>query len=99
MKYKDFEKVITTYREGIDYLESLSDLNVDLFETPICSSHDTIFDEWLNLSFNEKAIDLIYWWLFEDVEKVIINEDESKTSIETLEELYNFIVENKWMLN
>ena len=40
--------------------------------------------------------DMLNWWLFEDVEKVIYdNNDNIKYSVKTLDELYDFMVGNK----
>ena len=37
--------------------------------------------------------DFLSWWLYEDVDKVIYDDDK-KISVKTLEELYNFIISN-----
>lgn len=38
--------------------------------------------------------DILGWWLYEDVEKVIYDKDK-EISVRTLEELYDYIIKNK----
>jgi hypothetical protein len=38
--------------------------------------------------------DILDWWLYEDVDKVIYDRDE-EISVRTLDELYNFMTRNK----
>ena len=51
--------------------------------------------ESINNDMKIEDIDLIPWWLYEDVEKVIWIEDKTKVSVKTPEELYNYIVSCK----
>lgn len=45
----------------------------------------------LNLNMRIKDRDLIYWWLYEDVDKTIwIDNEEIK--VETLDQLYDYII-------
>ena len=38
--------------------------------------------------------DILAWWLYEDVDKVIYDKDK-EISVRTLEELYDYIIKNK----
>lgn len=38
--------------------------------------------------------DILGWWLYEDVEKVIYDKDK-EISVRTLEELYDYLIKNK----
>ncbi len=51
---------------------------------------DTII-EMLNEALNIKDENLLFWWLYEDVDKVIYDGDK-EISVRTLEELYDYIV-------
>ena len=51
---------------------------------------DTIV-EMLNEALNIKDENLLFWWLYEDVDKVIYDGDK-EISVRTLEELYDYIV-------
>ena len=47
----------------------------------------------LKESMNDEG-DYIGWWLYEDVEKVIYLEDGTERRLDTIEELYDFLLEN-----
>ena len=48
----------------------------------------------LNLNMGIKDRDLIYWWLYEDVDKTIwIDNEEIK--VETLDQLYDYIIKHE----
>jgi hypothetical protein len=49
----------------------------------------------INEAMEIEDVDLLDWWLYEDVEKIIyVREEDSqeKISVRTLEELYDYIV-------
>jgi hypothetical protein len=65
-----------------------------------------LFDSFIEAcGFTEEGIDLFYWWMYEDVEKVIyespepdlFNKSPEKTevSVKTLDELWDYILKNK----
>lgn len=90
----NYLKTIETYKKGSDWLFSLEDnFSIDLFDSPIAQSLDAIFDEWLEQNFNEEGCDLVYWWLFEDVEKVITVDDKD-VNVADLEEFVKYLIDN-----
>lgn len=48
-----------------DYFDKLSDLHIDLFESPIRDYCDYSFDQILKAYFTNDGLDMIYWWLYE----------------------------------
>lgn len=48
-----------------------------------------IIEEGLHIP---KDDDILSWWLYEDVDKVIYDENNNPISVRTLEELYNYII-------
>lgn len=50
----------------------------------------------INEDMNIKDEDLIFWWLYEDVEKIIYDskDEENDIRVKTVEELYDYIVAN-----
>ncbi len=48
----------------------------------------------LKAVFNDKE-DMISWWLFEDVKKEITSFNDLAVPLETPEQLYDFLIENK----
>jgi len=85
-----FIKTINKYKQFIDASDKLNDLGIDLSEGPITDAIDAIFDAWLAEFLNEEDIDIIYWWLFEDVDKIIYDGDE-EINVEDIEDLYNYL--------
>jgi hypothetical protein len=56
-----------------------------------------IVDELVNMIEEDIGYkDILGWWLYEDVDKVIYEKDESKEySVRTLDELYDYIARSK----
>ena len=90
MNKEAFIKTINKYKQFIDASDKLNDLGIDLSEGPITDAIDAIFDAWLAEFLNEEDIDIIYWWLFEDVDKIIYDGDE-EINVEDIEDLYNYL--------
>jgi hypothetical protein len=63
---------------------------------------DNLINEIINIISEDMEIDenddLIDWWLYEDVEKILYDEDDNgkeiKINVKTAEQLYDYIVEN-----
>jgi hypothetical protein len=92
----DFIKTINSYKRYQDTLEKLSDLGVDMWDNGFNDPTDYIFEAYIEEILNDEGQDLVYWWMFEDVEKVIY-EDEDKekviANVESIEDFYNYLVE------
>ena len=96
---EEFIKGITSYKNGIDYMEALDvDFSIDLFESSLANSSDTLFDLWLKCILkNDEAIDLVYWWLFETVDKIIYGDnDEVIATLDNEEDLFNYLNNNEY---
>ena len=91
---EEFIRGIKSYKEGLGFIERADSIGLDLYESPICSTADTIFDMWLDQITTDAGADLIYWWLFEDVEKKIYKDDEVIADLVDEESLYNYMNEN-----
>jgi hypothetical protein len=58
---------------------------------------ESLVDELLNSIEDDLRIkddDILSWWLYEDVDKIIYDADK-EISVRTLEELYNYIISDK----
>ena len=56
---------------------------------------DYLVDEIINMIEEDLGYnDILAWWLYEDVDKVIYDKDK-EISVRTLEELYDYIIKNK----
>lgn len=99
---QEFFKAISEHQQFRDAIERISNSigqSVYLFETDWCIAEDNLFDIFLKSHFTDEAVDTIYWWLYEDVDKVIyINsekdlfreETEEIIAVRTLGQLWNF---------
>lgn len=56
---------------------------------------DYLVDEIINMIEEDLGYnDILAWWLYEDVDKVIYD-NEKEISVRTLEELYDYMIKNK----
>lgn len=56
---------------------------------------DYLVSEMINMiEENLGYMDILAWWLYEDVDKVIYD-NEKEISVRTLEELYDYMIKNK----
>ena len=91
----DFIKIINTYKHYQDTLIKLSDLGVDIWDNGFNDPTDYIFEAWLEEILNDEGQDLVYWWLFEDVEKVFYDdEDKVIANVEDLKDFYKYLKES-----
>lgn len=96
MSEEKFVETLLKYQNFLDVSDRLMDLGIDLAEGPITEAIDTLLDSWIDSITGEAGSDLIYWWLFEDVEKKIYEDDKVVATLDTAENLYNYMKENKY---
>lgn len=93
MNIREFVNYIRIYQRGVNFLRNMDDMGLDFYETPLCESADAIFQAWLDQILNEDGQDLVYWWLFEEVDKVI-TEDGRDINVEEVEEFAKYLKEH-----
>lgn len=91
-----FVNGLNTYIKSIEFLEALDDIGLNLYESPLSTSNDSLFDIWINTFVTNDGSDLIYWWLFEDVDKVIYKDDKVVATLETVEDLFDYMLSNNY---
>lgn len=91
MTYQLFSKGIKNYQDFNTYLDNLRDTGFDIFDTALIENAHSVFDTWIESILNEEGQDLVYWWLFEDVEKVLYEDGKDNISVEKLEDLYAYM--------
>jgi hypothetical protein len=96
MSEEKFVETLLKYQNFLDVSDRLVDLGIDLNEGPITIAIDTLLDSWIDAITGEAGSDLIYWWLFEDVEKKIYEDDKVVATLDTAENLYNYMKENNY---
>lgn len=106
-----FKKIIDldqTFKNGIERIETAisgSPYSISgLWESDWVLAHEKMFDTFLNSYFTENGIDLLYWWLYEDVDKIIcqkINSDlfedekEIEFDVNSIDNLWNYMIKYK----
>ena len=66
-------------------------------EAPLVEYADKMFDTLIESYFNKDGVELITWWLWEDVPKKIyiqVGIEKSEIDVESIEDLYNYINDN-----
>lgn len=96
MSKEKFVETLLKYQNFLDVSDRLMDLGIDLAEGPITTAIDTLLDSWIDSITGEAGSDLIYWWLFEDVTKEIYKDDKVIATLDTAEDLYDYMKENNY---
>jgi len=96
MSKEKFVETLLEYQNFLDVSDRLVGLGIDLNEGPITVAIDTLLDSWIDSITGEAGSDLIYWWLFEDVTKEIYEDDKVIATLNTAEDLYNYMKENNY---
>lgn len=96
MSKEKFVETLLKYQNFLDVSDRLMDLGIDLAEGPITEAIDTLLDSWIDSITGEAGSDLIYWWLFEDVTKEIYKDDKVIATLDTAENLYDYMKENNY---
>ena len=67
----------------------------NLYESDWVDSVGYMLDIFLKSHFTEEGCDLINWWLFENVDKVVYCDNNTTISVKTLDELWDFMSGDK----
>lgn len=96
MSKEKFVETLLKYQNFLEVSDKLMNLGIDLTESPITMAIDTLLDSWIDSTTGEAGSDLIYWWLFEDVTKEIYEDNKVVATLDTAEDLYNYMKENNY---
>lgn len=92
-QFKEYLEHIVAYNKELDTWEKL--IGCDIFEAKIFSQASNVSNDLVTLlgKNNNELIDLINWWLYEDVDKILwLNGEE--ISVRTIDEFCKYINEN-----
>ena len=82
-----FAKQINLMKSFNHKIDQIRDFGIDLVETPLFDIPSQMF---------------VFWWMYEDVEKVIFEHDEEgnekKIPLETVYQLYEYLDENDLLI-
>lgn len=88
-----FVEQIETAKQFDELINTLYKFGIDLIESPLYNLPSKMFDNFVKTICNEDGGDLIYWYLYEDVPKIIW-ENEKEIPINTIDDLYDYLKTN-----
>lgn len=75
------------------YLNDLSKLNVNIYESREMEFADIIFDNILYLLFDENGVDLVIWWLYESDEQILKTENQ-EIDLSDINDFVDYLFDN-----
>ena len=93
MTLQQFKNIINKVNSFDDCFNKLSELGIELIDSPLYDNFFSMFEDLIRLSYGEIGLDYVLWWLYESVEdKRIFDENDTEiANLETVEDLYNFL--------
>ena len=93
---EQFLQFIDLVKKEDNFINTLHNLNIDIINCEIATDYYLVGNILLNTNFTASGVDLIEWWLYEDVENKEIYEKDGPTyTLNTAEELWNYLVKYK----
>lgn len=89
MKKEEFIKTINILTKIDDTITKLYDIGVDIVSSPLCD-YGIIADILWRYIYGEEGMDIINWWLYENVDKIITIDGEN-IDVTKVEDLYDFL--------
>lgn len=86
--HKGFERLEKAFMGEKSYCSNL-------FESDWIQAECMMFDKIIDIFFTDEGSDLIFWYLYEDVDKIIYQKDKDDIYLNSLEDLYNYLINNK----
>ena len=94
MTREQFKKYIREIEAVAELSGKLADLGIETLDCKELFYAEEIFFAWLKSCFGDEGEDLVSWWLYEDVEKILYEEDGTEINVENIDDLYSYIEEN-----
>ena len=94
MTREKFKEMIYNIEEYNDFIDELYKLKIDIYSCRYTDYAGIFFDELMKSEFGEEGLDLVSWWLYEDVDHVLYeDESESKEVIDlnNIDDLYDYL--------
>lgn len=71
--------------------EKLSEFGIDTLDCKELFYGDDIFFSWIEWCFGENGAELVSWWLYEDTDKTITEENGDKVNLDDIDDLYSYL--------
>lgn len=96
---EQFIKLITNHHKHNDRLDAVEDvLGLAIYDCDWVEYGNILFDEVLELLFQEEAVDDISWWLYEKCGRPaykMYDGNGNEIPTETIEDLWNIVKDNR----
>ena len=93
---EQFLQFIDLVKKEDNFINALYNLNIDISNCEIATDYYLVGNILLNTNFTASGVDLIEWWLYEDIENKEIYEKDGPTyTLNTAEELWNYLIKYK----
>ena len=69
MTREKFKEMIYKIEEYNDFVDELYKLKIDIYNCKYTDYAGIFFDELMKSEFGEDGLDLVSWWLYEDVDR------------------------------
>ena len=101
MTREKFKEMVYNIEEYNDFVEELYKLKIDVYNCKYTDYAGIFFDELMRSEFGEDGLDLITWWLYEDVDHKIYaaNQEEEMlhgeviADLNNIDDLYDYLAE------
>ena len=97
-----FVKQIQLIQQLNTKTDQLKDIGINIIESPLYDIPAKLFDNFIETICTDDGVDLVFWWLYEDVDKVICENigeaEEQKISLDTVYQLYEYLEKNKYFV-
>lgn len=98
--------IFKEFKEAVDSVSKINDFNdefynlhkIDISETDAIQEGWRLFDIFIESHFTDEGSDLIFWWMYEDVPKIIYQDTifgKVETNIEDIEDLWKYLISDK----
>ena len=91
---ENFKSTLSLISDFNAKYEKLEDNCIDIPDSWLVDIPFKLFHQWIKSNFNEECTDLIYWWLYDKVDKVITLKNGSKLDVSNIENFYEYLFNN-----
>jgi len=89
---EDLRKILELWLQFLELWDKYRDIlntESELYNTP-----GVLFDTYIYTIFNDEGSDLVFWWIYEDVDKIIY-EDSGETDVNKLDDFLNYLYKHQ----
>lgn len=96
---KEFKEAVNSLRKINDQVNNIyTSYKIDLSEMDSITEGLNLFDLFISSYFTDKGWNLIFWWIYENVPKIIYESTifgEEEINIEDINDLWSYLIGHK----